>query len=144
MPKMSAAEVEAFLSQQFPQRIGQVERAGDGAARLRLQVSEQHLRPGDTVSGPTLMALADCALYVAILAEIGPVALAVTINLNINFFRKAPPGRDVIADARLFKLGKRLASGEIALHSDGMDEPVAHVTATYSIPPPASSASQRA
>lgn len=135
MPKMSAAEIEAFLSQQFPQRVGQVEQAGDGTARLRLQVSEQHLRPGDTVSGPALMALADCALYVAILAEIGPVALAVTVNLNINFLRKAPPDRDVLANALLLKLGNRLAVGEISLYSDGLDEPVAHAIATYSIPP---------
>ncbi len=141
MPGMSTAEIRRFLVEHFPQGVGEVESAGGGTARLRLPVSEQHLRPGGTVSGPALMALADCALYVAILAEIGPVALAVTTNFNINFFRKAPPDRAVIAEARLFKLGKRLAVGEITLRSDGATEPVAHVTATYSIPPPASDSS---
>lgn len=135
MAKMNILQIQGFLAEHFPQGVGWVESAQDGAARLRLPITEQHLRPGNTVSGPTLMALADCALYVAILSEIGPVALAVTINLNINFFRKAPPGRDVIANARLLKLGRRLASGEISLYSDGTDAPVAHATATYSIPP---------
>jgi uncharacterized protein (TIGR00369 family) len=80
-----------------------------------------------------MMALADFAMYVAVLASIGPVPLAVTTNLNINFLRK-PGNRDLIADCRLLKLGKRLAVGEVTIRSDGMDEPVAHVTSTYSIP----------
>ena len=80
------------------------------------------------------MALADFAMYVAVLAAIGPVPLAVTINLNINFLRK-PSQRDLMAEARLLKLGKRLATGEVTIRSDGEEVPVAHVTATYSIPP---------
>jgi uncharacterized protein (TIGR00369 family) len=80
------------------------------------------------------MALADFAMYVAVLAAIGPVPLAVTINLNINFLRK-PAQRDLTAEARLLKLGKRLATGEVMIRSDGEEAPVAHVTSTYSIPP---------
>jgi uncharacterized protein (TIGR00369 family) len=81
-----------------------------------------------------MMALADFAMYVAVLAAIGPVPLAVTINLNINFLRR-PAARDLIAEARLLKLGKRLATGEVIICSHGETEPVAHVTSTYSIPP---------
>ena len=80
-----------------------------------------------------MMALADFAMYVGVLASIGPVPLAVTINLNINFLRK-PAARDLIAECRLLKLGKRLAVGEVTISSDGVEEPVAHVTSTYSIP----------
>ena len=79
------------------------------------------------------MALADFAMYVVLLSAIGPVGLAVTINLNINFLRKAAP-RDLVAEARLLRLGKRLATGEVTIYSHGETEPVAHVTSTYSIP----------
>ncbi|PPQ37982.1 PaaI family thioesterase [Rhodoblastus acidophilus] len=136
---MSVAAVEAFLAAEFPQlrhggRSVTVESVGPLTARLRLHVDERHLRPGGTVSGPSLFMLADVGLYVAILAQIGPVALAVTTNLNINFLRKPPPG-DVIAEIRLLKLGKRLAVGEATLFADGDDAPVAHAVGTYSIPP---------
>ena len=87
------------------------------------------------MSGPTLMGLADAALYVAILGEIGLVALAVTTNLNINFLRKPLADRALLAECRLIKLGKVLAVGEVTLYSEGQEEPVAHVTGTYSIPP---------
>jgi uncharacterized protein (TIGR00369 family) len=92
------------------------------------------LRPGGTISGPTLMALADCAMYVVLLSAIGPVALAVTTNLSINFLRKGVPGHDVIAEGRLLKLGRRLAVGEVLLFSASSPDPIAHVTTTYSIP----------
>jgi uncharacterized protein (TIGR00369 family) len=95
---------------------------------------ESQIRPGGTISGPAMMALADVSLYVAVLSSIGPIALAVTTNLNINFLRK-PGRRDLISECRLLKLGKRLAVGEVTILSDGEDEPVAHVTGTYSIPP---------
>jgi uncharacterized protein (TIGR00369 family) len=101
---------------------------------LRQRFSEKMLRPGGTVSGPTLMALADCAMYVVLLSAIGPVGLAVTTNLSINFLRKGAPGKDVLAAARLMKLGKRLAVGEVNLLSGASSDPIAHVTATYSIP----------
>ena len=136
--KMSVAELEKFLHDEFPQafRGGDltIESADGQTCLLRQRYSDKMLRPGGTVSGPTLMALADCAMYVVLLSAIGPVALAVTTNLNINFLRRGAPGRDLLAAARLLKLGNRLAVGEINLLSDTSPEPIAHVTATYSIP----------
>jgi uncharacterized protein (TIGR00369 family) len=134
---MSAEELEAFLRAHFPHREEagfRVEKVGEMFAEVRLIYHERHLRPGGTISGPSLMALADAAMYMAVLAMIGPVALAVTTNLNINFLRK-PAQRDVIGQARLLKLGKRLAVGEVIMYSDGDPAPVAHATVTYSIPP---------
>ena len=137
-PMMSPEEVTAFLIRDFPQiapgREFIVEAVGPLSARMRLCASEKHLRPGGTISGPSMFALADVTLYVAILAQIGPVGLAVTTNLNINFRRRPAPG-DLIAECRLLKLGKRLAVGEVFLHTPGDDDPVAHATGTYSIPP---------
>ncbi len=136
---MTTEELDRFLHREFPEFYGVgglvIERADGMGCRLRQIYHPRMLRPGRTISGPTLMALADVAMYVAVLAVIGPVGLAVTTNLNINFLRKAAEGRDVLADARLLKLGKRLAVGEVTLLSDGDDEPAAHVTLTYSIPP---------
>ena len=111
-----------------------IESADGASCLLRQRYSDQMLRPGGTVSGPTLMALADFAMYVVLLSAIGPVGLAVTTNLNINFLRKGAPGQDVLAAARLLKLGKRLAVGEVNLLSGTSPDPIAHVTATYSIP----------
>jgi uncharacterized protein (TIGR00369 family) len=111
-----------------------IEDAWHGGCRVRRAYSQKFLRPGGTISGPTMMGLTDFAMYVAILASIGPVPLAVTTNLNINFLRKPAPG-DLIAQARLIKLGKRLAVGEVAILSDGEEDMVAHATTTYSIPP---------
>src|SRR4051794_38014717 len=137
-PRMTVAELEAFLEREFPQihhggRSYRIEDIGPLSARVRLGYHERHLRPGGTLSGPSMMALADLGLYVAILANIGPVALAVTTNLSFNFLRKPGP-RDLIAECRLLKLGKRLAVGEVALRSDGDSEIVCHATGTYSIP----------
>jgi uncharacterized protein (TIGR00369 family) len=136
--KMTAAEIEAFLREVFPQAFcdGDITiEAADGATcRLRQRFSEKMLRPGGTVSGPTLMALADFAMYVVILSAIGPVALAVTTNLTINFLRKGLSGHDIAAAARLLKLGKRLAVGEVNLFSGSSADPIAHVISTYSIP----------
>ena len=103
-------------------------------ATIRLLYHDRHLRPGGTISGPAMMSLADYAMYVALLAQLGPVALAVTTNLSINFLRK-PEQVDLIADCTILKLGKRLAVGEVAMHSQGSDDLVAHVVATYSVPP---------
>src|SRR4029079_4808194 len=94
---------------------------------------KNHIRPGGTISGPTMMELADFAMYVAVFSAVGPQPLAVTTNLNINFLRKPGKG-DLIAEARLLKVGKRLAVGEVTIYSEGASEPVAHVTSTYSIP----------
>jgi len=156
MTKIDKAEIAALAESSMPW-VGMlgftVEALGRGTCRVRLPQNDEFLRPGGTVSGPALMALADYAMYVAVLSAIGRVELAVTTNLTCNFLRKAPPGA-VIAECRLLKLGKRLAYGEATLFAEG-DEgpegsegaevgegpgPVAHVTATYSIPPPASDA----
>jgi uncharacterized protein (TIGR00369 family) len=136
---MTVGELERFLAAEFPQGVNpesglSIEAVWDGGCRVRQAFRELHVRPGGTISGPTMMALADFAMYVAVLGAIGPVPLAVTINLNINFLRK-PAQRDLTGEARLLKLGKRLATGEVFIRSDGEDEPVAHVTSTYSIPP---------
>jgi len=135
---MTTEELSAFLDREFPQLHfgGQtyfVEEVGPLSARMRMDYHERHLRPGGTISGPSMMALADLALYAAILAHIGPVALAVTTSLNFNFLRKPEP-RDMIADCRLLKLGKRLAVGEVSIFSEGSTEVVCHATGTYSIP----------
>lgn len=136
--KMSVGELEEFLRAEFPQSFGSgdttIESADGTTCLLRQRYSERMLRPGGTVSGPTLMALADCAMYVVLLSAIGPIGLAVTTNLNINFLRKGQAGQDVLAEARLLKLGKRLAVGEVNLLSGTSPDPIAHVTSTYSIP----------
>ncbi len=137
---LSVEELNGLLAKEFPQAFNPLSGldildAGHGRAKVRQAVEGHALRPGGTVSGPTLMALADVCAYVAILASIGWVPLAVTTNLNINFLRKPAAGRAVIGDCRLIKLGRRLAVGEIAIRSEGEDELVAHATATYSIPP---------
>jgi uncharacterized protein (TIGR00369 family) len=138
--KMSVAELEAFLVREFPQSFGsgdtRIESADGETCLLRQRFNDRMLRPGGTISGPTLMTLADCAMYVVLLSAIGPVGLAVTTNLNINFLRKGAPGQDVLAAARILKLGKRLAVGEVNLLSGASPDPIAHVTATYSIPKP--------
>jgi uncharacterized protein (TIGR00369 family) len=136
--KMTVAELEQFLHDVFPQAFRggdiSIESADGASCLLRQRYSDQMLRPGGTISGPTLMALADFAMYVVLLSAIGPVGLAVTTNLTINFLRRGPPGQDVLAAARLLKLGKRLAVGEINLLSGTSPDPIAHVTSTYSIP----------
>jgi len=131
-----SAGLEAFpQSLAVPGQEPLIEEITSGRVLIRRKMSEANLRPGGTVSGPTMMALADHAMYAVILAHIGPVALAVTTNLNINFLRK-PGLQDLLAEGRLLKLGKRLAVGEVTLFNDGEeDDPVAHVTSTYSIPP---------
>lgn len=136
MPKVTPRQIDGLLREYQLDHDGHItiEALGNQSARARFRVGKQHLRPGDTVSGPTLMALADVAMYAALLGEIGLVPLAVTTSLNINFLRK-PAQKDVIGEAKLLKVGRRLAVGEITLFSDGDPEPVAHVTCTYSIPP---------
>jgi uncharacterized protein (TIGR00369 family) len=139
VPMMDVAALTVFLAREFPQAFGPnrpniIEEVGPGTARVRLKAGEQDLRPGGTISGPAMMSLCDATMYVAILAALGPVALAVTTNLSINFLRKPEPG-DLLADCRLLKLGKRLAVGEVTVHSAGDEEAVAHCVATYSIPP---------
>ena len=130
---VSKDEMIAFFRSEFPKAGYVIEGFTDNSVIVRHQVREQDLRPGGTVSGPTMMALADAAMYVAILGNIGKVALAVTTNLNINFYRKPAPGK-LRAEARILKMGARLAVGDVLLYSEGVDQSVAHVTITYSIP----------
>jgi uncharacterized protein (TIGR00369 family) len=128
-------EVVAFLANVFPQAQLIVREVGNRGAVVSLPIGEQHLRPGGTVSGPTMMGLADSALYIAILGEIGIVPLAVTTSLTINFLRKPSADKDIVAVCRLMKVGKALAVGEVSIYSEGETEAVAHVVGTYSLPP---------
>lgn len=132
---VSKQEVEEFFREHFPQAELIIEALGDKAATIRKHIEFKHLRPGGTVSGPTMMELADAALYVTILNEIGLVGLAVTTNLNINFLNKPSAEKDLIAECKLIKVGKALVIGDVYLYSDGSDVPVAHAVGTYSIPP---------
>ena len=137
-PAVTAEQIAELLHQEFPQAFYEgcgliLERVDYGSVRVRRHFHEDYVRPGGTISGPTMMELADFTMYVAVFSAVGPQPLAVTTNLNINFLRKPAPA-DLIAEAKLLKVGKRLAVGEVTLYSDGQDEPVAHVTSTYSIP----------
>lgn len=136
MPRLTAPELIELMQRAFPQarpdriRFDTVE---DAVVRFRYLATEENLRPGDTVSGPTLMAVSDLGMYFAVLAAIGPVLLAVTTSLNINFLRK-PGAGELIVESKLLKLGKRLAVGEVSIFSEGVSGPVSHATVTYSIP----------
>lgn len=127
-------EIVAFMAAEFPQSKCAVEAVGDGGATVSRNIGSGELRPGGTVSGPVLMSVADVALYVAILAEIGIVPLAVTTSLTINFMRKPLAEHRIIGECKLLKVGRALAVGEVLLYSEGSREPVAHVIGTYSIP----------
>ena len=136
-PRITLEAFDRLLAESAPfQKIyGFVtEEIGFGTARVRLPAGETHTRPGGTLSGPAQMALADFAMYAALLGAIGEVPLAVTTSLNINFLQRPQPGA-LVATCRLLKLGKRLAVGDITVQSEGLDGPVAHATATYSLPP---------
>lgn len=136
-PVLTAQEVSAFLDEVFPQisfRQWEITQLSSGYCQIIYTIADTDIRPGGTVSGPTMFTLADVASYVVILGHLGKVALAVTTNLNINFLRR-PPQAPIIADTKLLKLGKRLAVCEIAINSQLDGELVAHATSTYSIPP---------
>jgi len=136
-PKMNAAELAAFLRSDFPQ-VGEafvITRVASMEVTVRMTPSEEHLRPGGTVSGPSMFALADVGVYLAVLAMIGPKALAVTTNCSIDFMRKPAAGRDLVADVRLLKLGRVLAVGDVLIHSEGQEGAVARASMTYAIPP---------
>lgn len=128
-------EVSTFIAREFPQTKCVVREVGNRGAVVAHVVGVSELRPGGTVSGPVLMGVADAALYVAILGEIGIVPLTVTTSLTINFLRKPAGTRNIIGVCKLMKLGKLLAVGEVWLYSEGEPEPVAHVVGTYAIPP---------
>ena len=127
-------EIEEFMKTDFPQAKCTVEAVGEQSATVRHPIGYDEFRPGGTVSGPVLMAVADYALYVAILGEIGIVSLAVTTSLTINFMRKPSSTKDIIAECTLLKVGRTLIVGEVSLYSEGDEKAVAHVVGTYSIP----------
>lgn len=134
--KMDKPALEAFVQSEFMQVANDftIHEVEEMRVLIGLNTSERHLRPGGTVSGPSMFALADVSVYFAILAMIGPVALAVTTNCSIDFMRKPPPG-ELHCEAHLLKLGRVLAVGDARLFSpDGRDRPVARASLTYSIP----------
>lgn len=134
---MDASALTAFLARDFPQVDSDfvLERVEKDVLVMRLRVAHSHLRPGGTVSGPAMFALADVAMYLAVLARIGPVALAVTTNCSIDFLRKPAAGCDLLADVRILKLGRSLAVGDVMIRSDGEAAVVARASLTYAIPP---------
>ncbi|GGE22274.1 thioesterase [Gemmobacter megaterium] len=134
---MDIPALHVFMRQAFPQVADDfcVDRLEPDGLTVRMLIADRHLRPGGTVSGPSMFALADVSIYLAILSRIGPVALAVTTNCSIDFMRKPESGRDLFAEARLLKLGRTLAVGDVLLRSDGSDAIVARAGLTYSIPP---------
>lgn len=134
---MDAQGLRAFLDRDFPEVAADfaVERVAEDGLTLRLAVQSKHLRPGGTVSGPAIFALADVAFYLALLSRIGPVALAVTTNASLDFLRKPAAGRDLLGEVRILKLGRTLAVGDVLVFSEGMPVPVARAGLTYSIPP---------
>jgi uncharacterized protein (TIGR00369 family) len=137
MPKITVAEFDTIIRDELPwaHEIGmRTDSIGRGRATLRLPFRESTLRPGGVISGPTIMALADACMFAVIMSQLGPIKLAVTTNFNIYFLHRAHPG-NLLADGRILRLGKRLAVMEVTVHSEGHNEPVAHATGTYSIPP---------
>lgn len=131
----TTAEIVKFMATDFPQSNSIVEATGNRGATVRHHIGVNELRPGGTVSGPVMMAVADVALYAAILGEIGIVPLAVTTSLNINFLRKPSADSDIVGVCKLIKVGRSLVTGDVYLYSEGDDRPVAHAVGTYSIPP---------
>jgi len=137
VPKITISDFNHLLETEMPWALEAgltLESLGAGKAVMRLPFSDSMLRPGGTVSGPTMMMLADANMYAVVLSSIGIVKLAVTTSFNINFLHRPSPA-DLIAEGRALKIGRRLAIIEVTIHSDGHDEPVAHATGTYSIPP---------
>ena len=136
-PVMTAEELNAFMREVFKQVADDfhVDHVGEGEITIRLLTAERHLRPGGTVSGPSMFGLADVAAYLVTLSQIGPQALAVTTNCSIDFMRKPQAGVALIAKARLLKLGKQLSVTDVMLYSEGMESPVARASLTYALPP---------
>ena len=130
-------EMTNFLDEVFPQVQGMfgIDRMDEALLVMRLHASDQHLRPGGTVSGPAMFSLADVAAYVATMARIGRQALTVTTHCSIDFMRKPLAGVDVLAEARVLKLGRSLSVTDVLLFSEGSADPVAHASLTYAIPP---------
>ncbi|UWQ89452.1 PaaI family thioesterase [Rhodobacteraceae bacterium M382] len=130
-------ELTKYLAEVFPQvkEDFAIDVLSDEGVTMRLLTAERHLRPGGTVSGPSMFALADVSVYALVLSRLGKKALAVTTNCSLDFMRKPEAGADVVAQARLLKLGRTLAVGDVHMFSEGSDKIVARSTMTYSIPP---------
>ena len=134
---LNKQELNEYLQEIFPQihndfPVDALDRDG---ITMRLRVGAQHLRPGGTVSGPSMFALADVAVYAMVLSRLGRKALAVTTSSSLDFLRKPAAGCDIVAQGRLLKLGRSLAVGDVLMYSQGSDQAVARATMTYSIPP---------
>lgn len=134
---MTREELSEYLAEVFPQVRGDfaIDALTPQSVTMRLLTAERHLRPGGTISGPSMFALADVAVYAMVLARVGRQALAVTTNSSLDFMRKPAADRDLIAECRLLKLGRVLAVGDVLMFSEGSEAPVARATLTYSIPP---------
>jgi len=134
-PLMSKIDLENFLEKEFPQVSNnfKILNTKPNSLSMLMHISDEHLRPGGTVSGPTMFLLADVSFYLATLSMIGPKSLTVTTNCSINFLRK-PNISDLISESRVLKIGKTLSVGDVLIYSEGIKEPVAHASLTYSIP----------
>lgn len=135
--RMDAGALNAFLHRAFPEvdpeQMPQVLEVEAGRALLKLPYASRQLRPGGVISGPTMMSLADTAAYAMILARIGEVALSVTTSLNIHFLRGCRPG-DLYAEATLLKLGRRIATVDVLMWTQGRERAAAKATVAYAIP----------
>ncbi len=139
---LNKEELSQYLTEVFPQvrEDFAIDALTEDAVTMRLLTAERHLRPGGTVSGPSMFALADVCVYAMVLARLGRQALAVTTNCSMDFMRKPEGDAQMIAECRLLKLGRTLAVGDVLMFSEGSDKPVARATLTYSIPPAGSAA----
>jgi uncharacterized protein (TIGR00369 family) len=138
-PRLDAGRIAALVNIRFPQihaggQTMHIEEVHHGGARVRLAADPRHTRPGGTISGPAMFALADFSVYVAIIASLGEAGFdAVTSSLHINFLAR-PAANDMIAHVKLLRLGRRSAVGEVELYAEGVSDMVAHATATYALP----------
>ena len=132
---MSKIEIEQFLKKEFPQvsQSFKILTLDAGSISMLMNITNEHLRPGGSVSGPTMFLLADVSFYLATLSLIGPKSLTVTTNCSINFLRK-PSEENLISETRVLKIGKTLSVGDVLIYSKGNKKPVAHASLTYAIP----------
>lgn len=139
---LNKEELSQYLVEVFPQVRDDfaIDALTEDSVIMRLLTAERHLRPGGTISGPSMFALADVSVYAMVLARVGRQALAVTTNCSMDFMRKPDGDAQMIAECRLLKLGRTLAVGDVLMFSEGSDKPVARATLTYSIPPAGSAA----
>ena len=134
---LTLGELDRYLAEIFHQIWDDfaIETLAADSITMRLAVADRHLRPGGTVSGPSMFALADVSVYAMVLARVGKRHLAVTTSASLDFMRRPAAGVDLLARGQLLKLGKTLAVGDVHLFSEGVRKPVARATMTYSIPP---------